>query len=55
MFLFYRRTMMGSRIKISTLGVIMLLLLIAPASNTAISCSVVIKDLRLKPQVLSST
>ncbi|PPS17678.1 hypothetical protein GOBAR_AA02901 [Gossypium barbadense] len=38
--------MMGSRIKISALGVIMLLLLIAPASNAAISCSVVIKDLR---------
>ncbi|MBA0862922.1 hypothetical protein Goshw_014297 [Gossypium schwendimanii] len=38
--------MMGSRIKISALGVTMLLLLIAPASNAAISCSVVIKDLR---------
>ncbi|MBA0773305.1 hypothetical protein Gotri_008591 [Gossypium trilobum] len=38
--------MMGSRIKLSALGVTMLLLLIAPASNAAISCSVVIKDLR---------
>ncbi|XVE57506.1 hypothetical protein DITRI_Ditri04bG0096000 [Diplodiscus trichospermus] len=37
---------MAPRIKILALAAVMLLLLLAPASNAAISCSDVIKDLR---------